>query len=49
MTADDAKELKELRRENQQHRAIVAGKELNIGALEGIAEGKSQSPAPQSP
>lgn len=40
MKANDAKELKELRRENQQLKAIVADKELNIRALEEIARGK---------
>ena len=40
MKADDAKELKELRKENQQLKEMVADKELNIRALEEIAKGK---------
>ena len=40
MKADDAKELKALRNENRQLKAIVADKELNIRALEEIAKGK---------
>lgn len=40
MKADDAKELKELRKENQQLKRLVADKELNILALEEVAKGK---------
>lgn len=40
MKADDAKELKALRKENQQLKKIVADKELNIAALEEVARGK---------
>lgn len=44
MKADDAKRLKQLEKENQQLKRIVADKELNIAALEGGA-GKILSPA----
>ena len=40
MKADDAKELKGLRKENQQLKRLVADKELNILALEEVAKGK---------
>lgn len=40
MKADDAKELKQLRKENGQLKEIVADKELNIKALEIVARGK---------
>ena len=40
MKAEDAKELKELRKENQQLKRLVADKELNILALEEVAKGK---------
>lgn len=40
MKANDAKELKELRKENQQLKRLVADKELNILALEEVAKGK---------
>ena len=40
MKADDAKELKKLRKENQQLKRLVADKELNILALEEVAKGK---------
>lgn len=39
MKAADAKELKELRRENQSLKRIVADKELEIDALKEIAKG----------
>lgn len=39
MKADDAKELRELRKENRQLKEIVADKELNIKALEEVAKG----------
>jgi putative transposase len=39
MKADDVKELKELRRENQALKAIVADKELEVRALKEIAKG----------
>jgi transposase-like protein len=39
MTADDVKRLKELERENQQLKRIVADKELEIDALKEIAKG----------
>jgi putative transposase len=40
MKADDAKRLKELERENQRLKRIVADKELEIDALREIASGK---------
>ena len=40
MKADDAKRLKELDKENQRLKRIVADKELEIDALREIAEGK---------
>jgi transposase-like protein len=40
MKADDAKRLKELEKENQRLKRIVADKELEIDALREIAEGK---------
>ena len=40
MKADDAKELKELRRENQRLKKIVADQALDIVALKEIASGK---------
>lgn len=40
MKADDAKELRELRKENQRLKEIVADKELSIKVLEEIAKGK---------
>jgi len=39
MKADDVKELKELRRENQTLKTIVADKELEVRALKEIARG----------
>ena len=39
MQADDAKRLRELERENARLKRIVAGKELEIGALKEIARG----------
>ena len=39
MKADDVKELKELRRENQALKRIVADKEIEIDALKEIAKG----------
>jgi transposase-like protein len=39
MKADDVKRLKELERENQQLKRIVANKELEIDALKEIARG----------
>jgi putative transposase len=40
MKADDAKKLKELEKENQRLKRIVADKELEIDALREIASGK---------
>jgi putative transposase len=40
MKADDAKRLKELEKENQRLKRIVADKELEIDALREIASGK---------
>jgi putative transposase len=40
MKADDVKRLKELERENQQLKRIVANKELEIDALKEIARGR---------
>ena len=40
MKADDARELKKLRKENRRLKEIVADKELNIAALEEMARGK---------
>ncbi len=39
MTADDVRELRELRRENQQLKRIVANKEIEIDALKEVAKG----------
>ena len=39
MKADDAKELRELRKENQRLKRIVADKELEIDALREISRG----------
>jgi putative transposase len=39
MKADDVKELKELRRENQTLKTIVADKELEVRALKEISRG----------
>jgi len=39
MKADDAKRLKELERENQRLKRIVADQALNIDALEEVAKG----------
>jgi transposase-like protein len=39
MKADDVKRLKELERENQQLKRIVANKELEIDALREVAKG----------
>src|ERR1700693_117720 len=39
MKADDVKRLKELERENQQLKRIVANKELEIDALKEVARG----------
>ena len=39
MKADDVKRLKELERENQQLKRIVANKELEIDALREVARG----------
>jgi putative transposase len=40
MKADDVKELKDLRRENQTLKTIVADKELEVRALKEIARGR---------
>jgi len=39
MRTDEAKELRELRKENRRLKEIVADKELNIRALEEVARG----------
>ena len=39
MKADDAKRLRELERENQRLKAIVADKELEVRALKEVAKG----------
>jgi putative transposase len=40
MKADDAKKLKELEKENQRLKRIVADQALDIVALKDVAEGK---------
>jgi len=45
MKADDVKRLKELERENQTLKRIVANKEVEIEGLEGDREGKLVSPS----
>lgn len=39
MKADEAKELRDLRKENRRLKEIVADKELNIKALEEVSKG----------